>query len=227
MPSLEHLHSLRQGSPTNYIYVKHTDGKQFVLRPEVYFSQIVRQVLSAKLGQHSCWDWRRSPFEDNCLQTLKSFQMAGLLPLRIYLAHPIEGRAKEELREYVYRVRSTFSSAGLSANLLSMSEIFDEALMKKVHVPEDEKHLFLIELEKYYLKSCDCLIADLSLPQWQYVGTLMEIVYAKNAGIPVVVVSGGSSIASRKWLMGHANAVAEDFARAALVIKKLVSPSAV
>ncbi|ETR74239.1 MAG: hypothetical protein OMM_06445 [Candidatus Magnetoglobus multicellularis str. Araruama] len=79
-------------------------------------------------------------------------------------------------------------------------------------ISDFQKHIntdidsFLVEAETRFLRCCDLLLVDLSKKDWQYVGSLMEIVYAYLYGIPIYVV-GENAIVYRKWLKAHATKI--------------------
>jgi diadenosine tetraphosphate (Ap4A) HIT family hydrolase len=56
-----------------YIFVTNALGRNHLFMPEAYSSQYVRQVIAARLGRASSWDWRQFPCTDRSLRTVARF----------------------------------------------------------------------------------------------------------------------------------------------------------
>jgi nucleoside 2-deoxyribosyltransferase len=61
------------------------------------------------------------------------------------------------------------------------------------------------------IDECDVLIADLSAPDWQFVGVIFEMAYASLKGKVVLVYGGSSPIAGRTFIVGTATHVCESW----------------
>jgi hypothetical protein len=72
----------------------------------------------------------------------------------------------------------------------------------------------LVRWEIELLRQCDGLLVDLSIPGWQYIGTICEMVYARMANLPTAVFTGENQ-SDRPWLRAHADAVTTSLNEAA------------
>jgi hypothetical protein len=62
-----------------------------------------------------------------------------------------------------------------------------------------------------WIRRSDALVADLSIPNWPYVGCVCELVYARLYEVPTVVITGENRlIGDRIWLRYHADFVHKD-----------------
>jgi ubiquinone/menaquinone biosynthesis C-methylase UbiE len=59
------------------------------------------------------------------------------------------------------------------------------------------------------LKSCDIVLADLSMPDYQYVGCIFEIVHAVNLNIPVILVEGPNKFHERFFFQAYCNYITQ------------------
>lgn len=64
--------------PCNYIFVRNPNGDKFILRPEVYPSQYVRQIIASHLNKDLLWDWKYHFHEDNNILTIDALTKAKL-----------------------------------------------------------------------------------------------------------------------------------------------------
>jgi nucleoside 2-deoxyribosyltransferase len=97
---------------------------------------------------------------------------------------------------------------------------FERACLLATGIQEDTCNT-LVQRELGVLKTCDVVVADVSIPEWVYCGTLMELVYARLLDIPTVVVVGESSIGNRQWLRAHASWIVGTIDEAAEVVRRL------
>ncbi|WP_224372667.1 hypothetical protein [Hyalangium versicolor] len=200
--SLQDLRQVRESGADNYIYARNPDGKHYVLTPPAYSSQFVRQVIAERVGRGEFWNWQNHPLEGDSVQTVRMFRDAGLTPHAIYYAHAIEDLSPAEVKESIQAARSMLSRHCPQATMLSMYEILEKSL-REIDLPEDKLNAYLVEAERKFIEASSLLVVDLSRPNWQYVGSLMEIVYATEAGIPVIAVVGNAPIQQRRWLRAH------------------------
>ncbi|MBD3398210.1 hypothetical protein GF413_04020 [Candidatus Micrarchaeota archaeon] len=145
--------------------------------------------------------------EENSLHTLRDLKMSGLLDPDIYFVHSIEGRNKETVQADVHRYRDLLREYGVKATLCSMFEIFERRFFAKGYFRGENFPKLLVETEKRIIRSCEIVLADLSIPGHQYVGAIMEIMYAYDLGIPVVAVAGAGPIGTRLWLKAHCDRI--------------------
>lgn len=73
------------------------------------------------------------------------------------------------------------------------------------NVPSTTDHIWLIRRDKKLIDKCDILVAKIEhLPTGKImVGTIMEIMYAFDHGIPVFLISCENSIRNNPWLKFH------------------------
>jgi hypothetical protein len=191
----------------NYLYLRDANGDDFVLFSDRYPSQFIRRLVAAHVNDELGWDWKERPYEPTILDTLASFKACGLLPASIYFAHSIEGRSDRQVEDDVSRYRELLKHAGCYAQLVSMFEVFERRFFSPNYFRNGDLPEILVETELAYLQACDLMLVDLSIPGHQYVGAMMEIAYAREAGIPVVAVTGDSSVGSRLWLKAHCDVI--------------------
>lgn len=220
--SISDLYKLLGDQPCNYLFIKDSDGKQFLLKPQIYPSQYVRQVIAANIGIPHLWDWREHPQQDLVLSTINTFKDTGLTPRSIYFAHAIEGLDLAEVSREVKNVYEVLSQECANIKVISMHELLEDIFRTEGNISDSDFDQFLVETETEYLKCCDLMLADVSIPSWQYVGTIMEIAYANVFGIPVIAVVGSSEIRLRRWLKAHVSEFAYDMREAANFINKYI-----
>lgn len=224
--SLKHLPDALAGTERNYILVRTKDYGHQLFLPQVYSSQYVRQVIANQLGLNGKWDWREYPFESTSLSTLKTFRARKVAPKVIYYAHPIEGLPEEDIRNQISRTQDLLQSSLRSVRMNSMFDFLHYTIESQGVIPQDSFSSFLVETETRYLRSCDLLLVDLSKPGCQYVGALMEIVYAALNVIPIVAITGETGLEERQWLTAHVDHFAPDLEQALPVIAEILGDTA-
>lgn len=218
--SISHIPELIGGQSCNYLFVRDVDGKQYLVKPQIYPSQYVRQVIAANIGIPQLWDWREHPRQELVISTINAFKDAGIAQRSIYFAHAIEGLASPEVESAITKADEVISQECANIRLVSMYELLEDVVRKEGFISERDFDHFLVETETEYLKSCDLVLADVSIHGWQYVGTLMEIAYANMMRIPIIAIVGSSEIASRRWLKAHVSEFAYDMREAAILTKQ-------
>ena len=75
----------------------------------------------------------------------------------------------------------------------------------KENVPEFVDYIWLIRRDKKLIETCDILVAKIEyLPMGEImIGTLMEVMYAFEKGIPVFLISSAAYIRNNAWLKFH------------------------
>ncbi len=189
-------------NPGNYILLRNLDGAINVFTKSDIPSQYIRRVISTINESKEVWNWRIDTHADNIKLTLSKFKSTKLMKKSAYFAHAIENTNKKEIRKEIEIVSAYFSRKCPSIKLFSMFEVIDRKILKIIDSHKNEKDL-LVDIELNFLKYSDMLIADISRIEWQYVGCLMEIVYAYNLGIPIIALVGDSKIQNRRWLKKH------------------------
>jgi len=222
--SLREVPTITEGSD-NYILTANSDGRMSIVLPQGYPSQFVRQIMASLEGHPESWDWRTDPLEDNCVATANRFRDAGISKHRIYFAHAIEGRSRISVEQEIARAKEALARRTDRAELVSMFELLEEpqarldSLMEEPHADR-----VLVASERDLLRVSDALLADVSLEGHQYVGTLMEIAFAAEQGLPVVSLVGQSSIANRRWLRAHSDSTACNLNEAIAKVHSLICP---
>jgi nucleoside 2-deoxyribosyltransferase/diadenosine tetraphosphate (Ap4A) HIT family hydrolase len=186
----------------SYILIKSTAGFINVFSGSNLPSQYIRRLIANIYGLGDTWNWRTETHSNNIKTTLELFKFANLMPKWAYFAHAIEDINKEEVDLKIQKFRVPFTLKCPHVQLLSMFEIIDKKVLSLIELHQDSDEL-LVNIELNFLQYSDILIADLSRIEWQYVGCLMEIVYAHKLGIPVIAIVGDSSIQNRRWLKKH------------------------
>ena len=65
----------------------------------------------------------------------------------------------------------------------------------------------IVEKGLSLLGSCDFMIFDCSIENWNYIGCVFEMAYAHRMGKPIVVYTGTTTNNRRPWLRYHATRV--------------------
>ena len=213
-----------QGAACNYLLIRETHGP-FALFTEVTVPpQYLRRLLAKQVGIPELWNWRTNPYVDNSIGTARLFREAGISGRKLFFAHGIEGRTTERVRQDVEDLKFEIAQACPHVVVKSMFDVLSPEVLEKLEAFAEDPDRALVETEVEYLRSCDVVVADLSLDGHVYVGALMEIVYACNAGIPVVAVVKRSHIGKRRWLRGHVTHIVEDYRAAAHKIAEMLLP---
>jgi len=61
----------------------------------------------------------------------------------------------------------------------------------------------IIDRSKQQISKCDAFIIDLSEPKWRYIGSMLELAYANELGIPSYCYSKSPDDLRRPWLQGY------------------------
>ena len=204
--SLSSIPETIAGLEDSYISLRLPDGSTHVSLAPSFPSQFIRQQLAMVNGIGDEWNWRSHPRELVASRTVSSFRRKGVSPLRIYFAHAIEERERGDIEEEIANARFRLQDANINVLMSSMYEALEDVFDDELQLKEANVDDVLVECEIQFLQSSDLLIVDLRNPDWQYVGCLMEIVYAQQAGVPVLALTGESSIKDRLWLRTHIDA---------------------
>lgn len=197
----------------NYILIRNPDKQFYVLSPDAYSSQYVRQVISAYLNQADKWNWKNHARDEISINTISIFKDKHKYPRMIYYTHAIEKREKNEVHKNIERAINLLSKNELHASIFSMFKLLGSEFYEN-YLNEKDFDRLLVETEVRFLKACDFMLVDLSIEGWQYVGSLMEIAYANIIGIPVITVVGNASIRSRRWLKAHVHKIVKTYEEA-------------
>ncbi len=210
LDSLKDLRSAAGKNGQSYVYIKDANGESHAIFTEKCPSQFLRKITAQHMDLEESWNWKLSPMEETSLATLRKFKEHGLIQPTIYFAHSIEGRDKQEIEGDISYYRDLLIQNNCEAHLLSMYEVFESRFFNEGYFKNVSLAKMLVETEKRHVEVSDLALADLSIPGHQYVGALMEIIFAHDKGIPVVAVVGESSIGSRLWLEAHCQLITRD-----------------
>lgn len=200
-----------KGIPESYISLQLPDGTTRISLATSFPSQFIRQQLATMNGIGAEWNWRSHPREMVAGRTVASLKRKSIAPIQIYFAHAIEERERTDIEAEIANARFRLEDAGVNVLVASMYEALEEVFDEDLPLDGANKDELLVQCELQFLRASDLLVVDLRNPDWQYVGCLMEIVYAHQAGIPVLAVTGESTIAERLWLRTHVTACVPDF----------------
>jgi len=109
---------------------------------------------------------------------------------KVYFARAVDNRDRSEVASSRQQAVYAFASIGCEV-------INDFSFGFK-----DDKEL--VESQLANIKRCDILVADLSIPNHPYIGSIGEIIYAHQLGKKVYVVYGEyDHLLDRPWLTYH------------------------
>ena len=108
----------------------------------------------------------------------------------VYYARAVDSRDWDEVQSERSRVIGILSAHGMEV----INDFSDGFTSDKE----------LVESQLSNLRKCDILIADLSIPDYPYIGCIGEIIYAHQFGKRVYVIYGDcDKILKRPWLSYH------------------------
>ena len=120
--------------------------------------------------------------------------------LRVYFAHAMDeipasevASTEEAYRELLTRIGATITNPYSRRVLDPLHEAFD-----------------VVQRDFDALKSSNVVLVDLSLPDYQYVGCVFEMVEATYHDIPVILVVGQSSLDNRVFVQAFSDFIARD-----------------
>jgi diadenosine tetraphosphate (Ap4A) HIT family hydrolase len=205
--SLRGLRDAAMANRANYVFIRDANGSSHAIFTNDCPSQFLRRIIADHVDKGHAWNWKERPMEENSLHTLRDLKMSGLVSPDIYFVHSIEGRKRETVQADVDKYRDLLREHEVKATLCSMFEIFEQRFFSEGYFRGENFPKLLVETEKRIIRSCEIVLADLSIPGHQYVGAIMEIMYAYDLGIPVVAVAGAGPIGTRLWLKAHCDRI--------------------
>jgi nucleoside 2-deoxyribosyltransferase len=122
---------------------------------------------------------------------------------RAFLSHRIDFIDPADAKANHQKFRALLES--LDVEIVSVADSLDDEA-GKTDAEIVEKGLFL-------LTSCDFMIFDCSLENWNYIGCVFEMAYAHRMGKPIVVYTGTTTNNRRPWLRYHATKVVSNEAQ--------------
>jgi nucleoside 2-deoxyribosyltransferase len=116
---------------------------------------------------------------------------------RAFLSHRIDFLSPSEARANHDKYRTLLAALGVE--LISVADTLEDEV-GRTDAEIVEKGLAL-------LKSCDFMIFDCSLENWNYIGCVFEMAYAHRMNKPIIVYTGTTTNNKRPWLRYHATRV--------------------
>jgi nucleoside 2-deoxyribosyltransferase len=116
---------------------------------------------------------------------------------RVFLSHRIDFLDPADAKANHEKFRALME--GVDVEIVSVADSLDnEAVRTDAEIVE--KGLSL-------LTSCDLMIFDCSIENWNYIGCVFEMAYAHRMRKPVVVYTGTTTNNRRPWLRYHATRI--------------------
>lgn len=134
---------------------------------------------------------------------------------RVYVARAVDQRPVETAHQAVEQLVVMLRAAGFRV-VDPVRTPFPGFAGRNILSDFDRVHSDLA-----WLKRCDAIVADLSIPDWPYVGCICELVYARVYDIPAVVITGENLVGDRIWLRYHADRVVRDAEQAVEFLRRL------
>ena len=114
---------------------------------------------------------------------------------RVYLAGPINGCTDDECMTW----RDWFKGCSDPIEWV-------DPMVRDYRGMEQDEYREIVELDKRDIKSCDIVIVNYHMPS---VGTSMEVLYAWERRIPVIVIDESSTPIS-PWLRYHSTSIVKN-----------------
>lgn len=207
---------LNIGYDKNYIFFMDNLGEIFYKcatnQNEEFPSQIIRKCIAKDIGKTMQWDWRYYPFNENIETTVaelkplirKSIKVGDYRLKYIYYCRAIDGLNINEVEaEYNYVQKKLAEQGRILVNPFSKVE---HQLLK---VNKVNSELIVTENIKGISKA-DCVIVNLSIKNHLYVGCIAEMIYAKERGCYVIVLTGDSGVENHFYTLYHADKICYD-----------------
>lgn len=121
--------------------------------------------------------------------------------MRIYLAGPINGCSDAECNDWRTAVKEAYGN-----NRRNYGVHCVDPMKRDYRGREAECVNEIVQLDKRDIASCDVVVVMFVKPS---VGTAMEVYYAWQLGIPVIVIDQSGKPLS-PWLVYHSTAVVKD-----------------
>lgn len=194
-----------------YIFFMDNQGELYFknYKDDVVPSQIIRKWIAADMGCSDDWDWRNKQFLDNISDTvadLKPMIKKSILGVDyrlkyVYYCRAMDGLDTAEVeQEYSYVQRRLMEQGRILVNPFSQSE-HNNLKLNKIN-----SELIVAENLKGIAKA-DCVIINLSKKNHTYVGCIAEMVYAKEKGCYVIVITGDTGVENHFYTIYHADEI--------------------
>ena len=193
-----------------YIFYLNNQGELYFknCKNDVVPSQIIRKWIAADMGIPDAWDWRKNTFENNIESTvldLKPLINNAIKPYDyrlkyIYYCRAMDGFDQDEIdKEYKYVQEKLIEQGRVLVNPSSKTE-------HNLKINKTNSKLVVDENLNGISKS-DCVIVNLSKKNHLYVGCIAEMVYAKERGCYIIVITGDSGADNHFYTIYHADKI--------------------
>jgi nucleoside 2-deoxyribosyltransferase len=116
---------------------------------------------------------------------------------RAFLSHRIDFLDPADARDNHDKFRELL--AAFDVEIVSVANSLDSE--------EGSTDAEIVEKSLVLLKSCDFMIFDCSIDNWNYIGCIFEMAYAHRMRKPIIVYTGRTTNNQRPWLRHHATRV--------------------
>lgn len=116
---------------------------------------------------------------------------------RAFLSHRIDFLDPADAKANHEKFRKLL--AALDVEVISAAESLDSEA--------ESTDAEIVEKGLVLLNSCDLMIFDCSIENWNYIGCIFEMAYAHRMHKPIVVYTGRTTNNRRPWLRYHATRV--------------------
>jgi len=186
-------------------------------------SQTIRRWIAKDIGLEDQWDWRKDFFEENIITTIDELKCAmkerakdtkSCRLRRVYYCRAMDGLNREEIKNEYDDVQKKLEETGHI--LVNPYEINDHNLL------EINKYnaRIIVKGNKEKITAADCVIVNLSNPDYRYVGCIGEMIYAKTKGCFVITIIGETNYDKNFYTLEHSDMIVKDLAQALSVIGK-------
>jgi hypothetical protein len=119
----------------------------------------------------------------------------------VYFSRAVDGIAEERTSDLTREVAAELESVGLT--------IVDPlGLYQETHSSRQPAEI--VQWDLRLLQSATAVLADMSIPDRNYIGCVCELVYAHIGNKPAVVYTGESGYEQRPWLQYHSTRIFKD-----------------
>ncbi len=194
-----------------YVFFMDNQGEMYYkdCQNDVMPSQIIRKWIASDMGQPNDWDWRTNSFDENIETTVselkslikKSIKSTDYRLKYVYYCRAMDGLDTDEIeKEYNYVQEKLSDKGRILVNPFSKTE------HRNLKLNKTNSELVVADNLDGISKS-DCVIVNLSIKDHLYIGCIAEMVYAKEKGCYVIVISGDSGADKHFHTIYHADKI--------------------
>lgn len=204
------------GYDNPYIFFMDNQGEIYhrncVNASDVFPSQIIRKWIANDIGKPELWDWRINPLQENIEKTVSelkpliknSMNTEDYRLKYIYYCRAMDGLDVNEIEaEYNY-IQSKLDAQGRV-----LVNPFEKTEHMSLKLNKINAELIVKENIKGISKA-DCVIVNMSKKNHFYVGCIAEMIYAKEKGCYVIVITGDTGVENHFYTLYHADKIYHD-----------------